>query len=79
MRLWEGQASEAILDVVGHLRMATAPPIRQLGGEPERADKATMPRPASYYSAHKYLREHDGELSGLSYANAQLANIYGSR
>ena len=36
VRLREGQASEALLDVVGHLRMAPAPPICQLAGEPER-------------------------------------------
>ena len=48
-------------------------------GESDRADEATLPRPRSYYSAHKYLGERYAELSGLSYANARLANVYGSR
>src|ERR687897_3709867 len=48
-------------------------------GESDGADEATLPRPKSYYSAHKYLGERYAELSGLSYANARLANVYGSR
>jgi UDP-glucose 4-epimerase len=48
-------------------------------GECDGADEMTMPRPKSYYSAHKYLAERYVELSGLSYANARLANVYGPR
>jgi UDP-glucose 4-epimerase len=48
-------------------------------GESDGADETTMPRPKSYYSAHKYLAERYVELSGLSYANARLANVYGPR
>jgi UDP-glucose 4-epimerase len=48
-------------------------------GECDGADEATLPRPKSYYSAHKLLGERYVELSGLSYANARLANVYGSR
>jgi UDP-glucose 4-epimerase len=48
-------------------------------GECDGADEATPPRPKSYYSAHKLLGERYVELSGLSYANARLANVYGSR
>jgi UDP-glucose 4-epimerase len=48
-------------------------------GESDGADEATLPRPKSYYSAHKYLGERYAELSGLSYANARLANVYGPR
>jgi UDP-glucose 4-epimerase len=48
-------------------------------GECEGADEATPPRPKSYYSAHKFLGERYVELSGLSYANARIANVYGSR
>jgi UDP-glucose 4-epimerase len=48
-------------------------------GESDGADEDTLPRPKSYYSAHKYLGERYVELSGLSYANARLANVYGTR
>jgi UDP-glucose 4-epimerase len=48
-------------------------------GESDGADEATLPCPKSYYSAHKYLAERYTELSGLSYANARLANVYGPR
>jgi UDP-glucose 4-epimerase len=48
-------------------------------GESDGADEATLPRPKSYYSAHKCLGERYAELSGLSYANARLANVYGPR
>jgi UDP-glucose 4-epimerase len=48
-------------------------------GESDGADENTLPRPKSYYSTHKYVGERYVELSGLSYANARLANIYGSR
>jgi UDP-glucose 4-epimerase len=48
-------------------------------GECDGADEAALPRPKSYYSAHKFLGERYVELSGLSYANARLANVYGSR
>lgn len=46
-------------------------------GECEGASEETLPRPASYYGAHKYLAERYVELSGLSYATARLANVYG--
>ena len=48
-------------------------------GESDGAGEDTLPRPKSYYSAHKYLGERYVELSGLSYANARLANVYGTR
>jgi UDP-glucose 4-epimerase len=48
-------------------------------GESDGADENTLPRPKSYYSAHKYVGECYVEFSGLSYANARLANVYGSR
>ena len=48
-------------------------------GESDGADEATLPRPKSYYGAHKYLGERYVELSGSSYAIARLANVYGTR
>jgi UDP-glucose 4-epimerase len=48
-------------------------------GEFNGADESTLPQPKSYYSAHKYLAERYVELSGLSYATARLANVYGTR
>jgi UDP-glucose 4-epimerase len=48
-------------------------------GESDGANEATLPRPKSYYSAHKYLAERYVEYSGLSYAIARLANVYGTR
>lgn len=46
-------------------------------GDADGADEKTLPRPKSYYSAHKYLAERYVELSGMSYAVARLANVYG--
>lgn len=46
-------------------------------GECSGATEQTLPRPSSYYGAHKYLAERYVELSGLSYAIARLANVYG--
>jgi UDP-glucose 4-epimerase len=48
-------------------------------GESNGADESTLPQPKSYDSAHKYLAERYVELSGLSYATARLANVYGTR
>ena len=48
-------------------------------GEADSADEMTVPRPKSYYGSHKYLGERYVELSGLPYANARLANVYGPR
>lgn len=48
-------------------------------GESDGADENTLPRPQSYYSMHKYLAERYVEISGISYANARLANVYGPR
>ncbi len=48
-------------------------------GESDGADEATLPRPKSYYGAHKYLGERYVEFSGLSYSIARLANVYGAR
>ncbi|HEX6711543.1 MAG TPA: NAD-dependent epimerase/dehydratase family protein [Rubrobacter sp.] len=48
-------------------------------GETEGADENTLPRPKSYYGAHKYLAERYVELDGISYAIARLANVYGPR
>lgn len=46
-------------------------------GECSGATEQTLPRPSSYYGAHKYLAERYVELSGLPYAIARLANVYG--
>ena len=48
-------------------------------GESDGADEGTLPAPMSYYSAHKYLAERYVQYSGISYANARLANVYGPR
>ncbi len=48
-------------------------------GESDGADEETLPRPTSYYSAHKYLAERYVQFSGIPYANARLANVYGPR
>ncbi len=48
-------------------------------GESDGADEETLPRPMSYYSAHKYLAERYVQFGGISYANARLANVYGPR
>jgi UDP-glucose 4-epimerase len=48
-------------------------------GETDGADENTLPRPKSYYGAHKYLAERYVELDGISYAIARLANVYGPR
>jgi UDP-glucose 4-epimerase len=48
-------------------------------GETDGADEDTLPRPKSYYGAHKYLAERYVELDGISYAVARLANVYGPR
>lgn len=48
-------------------------------GETSGAGESAMPRPKSYYSAHKYLAERYFEMSGLSYGIARLANVYGPR
>ena len=48
-------------------------------GESDGADENTLPRPKSYYSAHKYVGERYAEFSGISYASARLANVYGFR
>ncbi len=48
-------------------------------GESDGADEETLPAPMSYYSAHKYLAERYVQYSGISYANARLANVYGPR
>lgn len=48
-------------------------------GEADGADEGTLPRPKSYYSAHKYLAERYVELDGTSHAIARLANVYGPR
>lgn len=48
-------------------------------GDTMGADEHTLPQPKSFYSAHKYLAERYLELSGISYAIARLANVYGTR
>ncbi len=48
----------------------------------ETVDPATeesLPRPKAFYSVHKYAAERYLELSGLPYAIARLANVYGPR
>lgn len=49
------------------------------GETPVPATEATLPRPKSYYSVHKYAAEQYLELSGLPFAIARLANVYGPR
>ncbi|MFT4036980.1 MAG: NAD-dependent epimerase/dehydratase family protein [Thermomicrobiales bacterium] len=49
------------------------------GETPVPATEDTLPRPKSYYSVHKYAAEQYLELSGLPYAIARLANVYGPR
>jgi UDP-glucose 4-epimerase len=49
------------------------------GETPEPATEQTLPRPKAYYSIHKYAAERYLELSGLPYAIARLANVYGPR
>ena len=49
-------------------------------GETETpATEQTLPRPKSFYSVHKYAAERYVELSGMGYAIARLANVYGPR
>ena len=48
-------------------------------GEADGAHESTLPRPKSYYGAHKYLAERYVELDDISYAIARLANVYGPR
>lgn len=47
------------------------------GETSEPATEETLPNPKSYYGAHKYLAERYVELSGLPFAIARLANVYG--
>lgn len=49
------------------------------GETPAPAAEDAPPRPKSYYSVHKYAAEQYLELSGLPYATARLANVYGPR
>lgn len=49
------------------------------GETPEPATELTLPRPKAFYSIHKYAAERYLELSGLPYAIARLANVYGPR
>lgn len=49
------------------------------GETPEPATEQSLPRPKAYYSIHKYAAERYLELSGLPYAIARLANVYGPR
>jgi UDP-glucose 4-epimerase len=48
-------------------------------GEADGADELTLPAPRSYYAIHKYAAERYVELSGLDYAIARIANVYGPR
>lgn len=43
------------------------------------ATEETLPRPKTFYSVHKLMTEKYIELSGLDYAIAGLANVYGPR
>lgn len=49
------------------------------GETPEPATEQSLPRPKAYYSIHKYAAERYLELSGVPYAIARLANVYGPR
>jgi UDP-glucose 4-epimerase len=46
-------------------------------GETSLGRETDVPRPQSYYGVHKLAAEHYVRLSGLSYANLRLANVYG--
>ena len=49
-------------------------------GETQRsATESSLPQPKSFYSIHKYAAERYLELSGVSYATARIANVYGPR
>ncbi len=49
------------------------------GETPAPATEQTLPQPKAFYSIHKYAAERYLELSGLPYAIARLANVYGPR
>lgn len=49
------------------------------GETAEPATEESLPRPKAFYSVHKYAAERYLELSGLPYAIARLANVYGPR
>jgi UDP-glucose 4-epimerase len=49
------------------------------GETPEPATEESLPKPKAFYSIHKYAAERYLELSGLPYAIARLANVYGPR
>lgn len=49
------------------------------GETAEPATETALPRPKAFYSIHKYAAERYVELSGLPYAIARLANVYGPR
>lgn len=46
-------------------------------GEASRATEAQLPSPTSYYGVHKWVAERYVGLSGLPYAIARIANVYG--
>ena len=48
-------------------------------GAADDATETDAPRPATYYGAHKYLAERYVELSGVPFAIARFANVYGPR
>jgi UDP-glucose 4-epimerase len=48
-------------------------------GEAALASEGTLPDPASHYGIHKLAAEGYVRTSGLSYAIARLANVYGPR
>jgi UDP-glucose 4-epimerase len=45
----------------------------------EPASEESLPKPKSFYGIHKYAAERYLELSGLPYAIARLANVFGPR
>jgi len=49
------------------------------GNTGEPATEKSLPRPKAFYSVHKYAAERYLELSGMGYAIARLANVYGLR
>jgi UDP-glucose 4-epimerase len=46
-------------------------------GESDGASETDPPHPASYYAVHKLAAEHYVAMSGLAYAVARPANVYG--
>lgn len=49
------------------------------GETDEPATESSVPKPTSFYGVHKYAAERYVEMSGIGFAIARLANVYGPR